>query len=148
MSAVSVAQAGGTGKPWVADFVLLSALWGASFLFMRVIAVEIGPLPTAGLRVGLAALFLLPLDAAGAPLPIDYIVSGLPLLSIPLPVRQRIVQAGALMLAPQGRLVQFTYALRGPSPWQIGGLARLHSERVIAILPPARVDVLGHAAVG
>ena len=91
---------------------------------------------------------LLPLDAAGAPLPIDYIVSGLPLLSIPLPVRQRILQAGALMLAPQGRLVQFTYALRGPSPWQIGGLVRLRSERVIANLPPARIDVLGHAAAG
>ncbi len=60
-AATAAAQAGGTGKPWVADFVLLSALWGASFLFMRVIAVEIGPLPTAGLRVGLAALFLLPI---------------------------------------------------------------------------------------
>lgn len=88
---------------------------------------------------------LLPTNEAGAPLPIDFIVSGLPLLSIPPVVRQRIVQAGALALAPRGRLVQFTYALRGPSPWQVGGLARVHSERVIANLPPARIDVLGHA---
>lgn len=46
---------------WVAEFVLLSSLWGASFLFMRLGAVEFGPLPTAGLRVALAALFLTPL---------------------------------------------------------------------------------------
>ena len=48
-------------KPWLADFVLLGAIWGASFLFMRVATVEFGPLPTAALRVGLASLFLLPL---------------------------------------------------------------------------------------
>jgi phospholipid N-methyltransferase len=87
----------------------------------------------------------LPSGADGAPLAIDCIVSGLPLLSIPLPVRQRILQAGAQALAPGGRLLQFTYALRGPSPWQAAGLVRLHSERVLANLPPARIDVLGHA---
>lgn len=42
------------------EFVLLAALWGASFLFMRVGVAELGPWPTAGLRVTLAALFLLP----------------------------------------------------------------------------------------
>lgn len=44
----------------VAEFFLLAALWGASFLFMRMGAAEFGPLPTAGLRVGLASIFLLP----------------------------------------------------------------------------------------
>ena len=88
---------------------------------------------------------LLPADAEGTPLPIGTIVSGLPLLSIPVPVRQRVLQAGAQALAPRGRLLQFTYALGGPSPWQSAGLLRLHSERVIANLPPARIDVLGHA---
>lgn len=43
------------------EFLLLAALWGASFLFMRLGAAEFGALPTAGLRVALAALFLLPL---------------------------------------------------------------------------------------
>lgn len=42
------------------EFVLLAALWGSSFLFMRLGAAEFGALPTAGLRVALAALFLLP----------------------------------------------------------------------------------------
>ncbi|MBX3653757.1 MAG: DMT family transporter [Ramlibacter sp.] len=45
------------------DFFLLSALWGASFLFMRVAAVEFGALPAAAGRVMVAALFLLPLLA-------------------------------------------------------------------------------------
>ena len=46
---------------WVPEFALLAALWGASFLFMRLSAPAFGPVPTAGLRVSLAALFLLPL---------------------------------------------------------------------------------------
>jgi drug/metabolite transporter (DMT)-like permease len=44
----------------IAEFILLAALWGASFLFMHLGAAEFGALPTAGLRVSLAALFLLP----------------------------------------------------------------------------------------
>ena len=42
------------------EFVLLAALWGSSFLFTRLGATEFGIVPTAGLRVMLAALFLLP----------------------------------------------------------------------------------------
>lgn len=82
-------------------------------------------------------------SAGRARLPVRHIVSGLPLLSIPEPCRQRILQAGAAVLAPDGRLLQFTYALRGPSPWQQAGLACQRRERVLANLPPARIDVLG-----
>ena len=39
----------------------LAALWGSSFLFMRLAVGEFGALPTAGVRVTVAALFLLPL---------------------------------------------------------------------------------------
>ncbi|SFL91363.1 DMT family transporter [Variovorax sp. OV329] len=46
---------------WALDLVLLGALWGASFLFMRIGAAEFGAVPTAGVRVGIAALVLLPL---------------------------------------------------------------------------------------
>ena len=48
-------------KPWRTEFALLAALWGSSFLFMRVGAQEFGALPTAGLRVAIASLFLLPI---------------------------------------------------------------------------------------
>lgn len=46
---------------WGKDFMLLAAIWGSSFLFMRIGTVEFGPLPTAAVRVAIAALFLLPL---------------------------------------------------------------------------------------
>ncbi|WP_299973178.1 DMT family transporter [uncultured Pseudoteredinibacter sp.] len=41
--------------------VLLAAIWGGSFLFMRYAVPEFGVAPLIFLRVGLAALFLLPL---------------------------------------------------------------------------------------
>ena len=50
-----------TSRPWLAEFLLLGAIWGASFLFTRLAATEFGALPTAGLRVTIATLFLLPL---------------------------------------------------------------------------------------
>ncbi|MDO9198089.1 DMT family transporter [Rhodoferax sp.] len=48
-------------QPWLIEFVLLAALWGSSFLFMRLGTVEFGAIPTAGVRVAIASLFLLPL---------------------------------------------------------------------------------------
>ena len=50
-----------SSRPWLGDFVLLAAIWGSSFLFMRIAAAELGALPTAALRVGIASLFLWPL---------------------------------------------------------------------------------------
>ena len=46
---------------WRADYLMLGALWGASFLFMRMGAAEFGPLATAWLRVCIATLMLFPL---------------------------------------------------------------------------------------
>lgn len=52
-------------KPFdLAELVLLAAIWGASFLFMRLGAHEFGPVAMAALRVGIASLVLLPLLAA------------------------------------------------------------------------------------
>ncbi len=42
---------------------MLGAVWGSSFMFMRIGALEFGVMPTAGLRVTIAVLFLLPLVA-------------------------------------------------------------------------------------
>ncbi len=60
MSAVT-STAGAASRPWVGEFVVLAALWGSSFLFMRLGAAEFGAVPTAALRVGIAAAFLLPI---------------------------------------------------------------------------------------
>jgi drug/metabolite transporter (DMT)-like permease len=43
------------------DFAALAAIWGASFLFMRLAVVDFGFVATAFLRVTIAAAFLLPL---------------------------------------------------------------------------------------
>lgn len=43
------------------DFILLAALWGASFLFMRIAAPAFGPLAIAEIRTAIAALILLSL---------------------------------------------------------------------------------------
>ena len=51
-------------KGWLADFLVLAAIWGSSFLFMRLAAVELGALPTAAIRVAIASTFLLPLMLA------------------------------------------------------------------------------------
>lgn len=54
-------QAHSPARGWLADFIWLGAIWGSSFLFMRMAVVDFGPLPTAALRVAIASLFLLPL---------------------------------------------------------------------------------------
>ena len=45
----------------IGELLLLAAVWGASFLFMRLGAAEFGPVALSALRVGGAALCLLPL---------------------------------------------------------------------------------------
>jgi drug/metabolite transporter (DMT)-like permease len=42
------------------ELVALAAIWGASFLFMRVAAPELGPIPLIALRVTIAAVVLAP----------------------------------------------------------------------------------------
>ncbi len=45
----------------IVELLVLAALWGGSFLFMRVAVPEFGPIALILLRTGIAALFLLPL---------------------------------------------------------------------------------------
>ncbi len=62
MSSGAGAPSGGGAQPgWVAEFALLGAVWGASFLFMRLGALDFGALGTAFLRTCIAAAVLLPL---------------------------------------------------------------------------------------
>jgi len=48
--------------PWRTplELTLLGAIWGGSFLFMRVAAADFGPLPLVEARLALGALVLLP----------------------------------------------------------------------------------------
>lgn len=56
--------------PVLVDFILLSAIWGASFLFMQLAVGEFGVMATACVRVAIGALFLLPLVALRGQLPL------------------------------------------------------------------------------
>lgn len=53
----------------IAELFALAALWGASFLFMRIAAPEFGPVVLAALRVAGAALLLVPLLGARGEMP-------------------------------------------------------------------------------
>ena len=48
------------------ELLLLAAIWGASFLFMRVAAPELGPIALIALRVGIAAVLLAPVLRSAA----------------------------------------------------------------------------------
>jgi drug/metabolite transporter (DMT)-like permease len=62
MNAVAATPAATPARDWLSpvELVLLAAIWGGSFFFMRVAAPEFGPLPLVLLRLGLGALVLAP----------------------------------------------------------------------------------------
>jgi phosphatidylethanolamine/phosphatidyl-N-methylethanolamine N-methyltransferase len=70
------------------------------------------------------------------------VVSGLPLLSMPLELREAIVKAAFDILAPGGVYIQFTYGAKPAlSPEQLArmGLVADSGVRVWANMPPANV---------
>jgi phosphatidylethanolamine/phosphatidyl-N-methylethanolamine N-methyltransferase len=72
------------------------------------------------------------------------IVSGLPLMTKPLPMRLRLLREAFALLKPDAPFVQFTYAVVPPIP-RMAGMAVEASERIWLNLPPARVWVYRHA---
>ena len=80
-------------------------------------------------------------DALVAP-GVQTVVSGLPLLSMPEPLREGIVAAAFRVLGPRGTYVQFTYGPRPPLPPELIenlGLRVNRGHKIWANLPPARV---------
>ncbi|WP_199257268.1 class I SAM-dependent methyltransferase [Pantoea sp. BAV 3049] len=82
----------------------------------------------------------------------DAIFSGLPLLSLPQPVRHGILERAASLLSPEGVFVQFQYtSLSEPL---LSGYFAWNRTRVLRNLPPAWVyschslDNLPHARTG
>lgn len=74
--------------------------------------------------------------------PVDSVISGLPLLSMPTELRLSIFASAFRILAPGGCFVQFTYGRR--SPLTIGqaemmGVSIEKGQMVLGNLPPARV---------
>lgn len=72
------------------------------------------------------------------------VVSGLPLLSMPLAARHAILKAATAVLAPAGRYIQFTYGPRSPVPPETMAELGLRVElgpKVWANLPPAQIYI-------
>lgn len=60
--ALTLPQASPQSRAWFtpAELAVLGAIWGASFLFMRIAAADFGPFPLVAVRLGLGSLVLLP----------------------------------------------------------------------------------------
>jgi len=69
------------------------------------------------------------------------VVSGLPLFTKPLAMRQDLFDQAFRLLAPGAPLVQFSYALVPPVPVEETGLSMWTSPWVLRNVPPARVWV-------
>lgn len=67
------------------------------------------------------------------------VVSGLPLLSLPADLPQRVLESITGVLRPRGRYVQFTYSARAWQRFTLDGFRR-HSQRKVWLnFPPAHV---------
>lgn len=92
-----------------------------------------------GVTVHLAGAETAPQHLAGK---MGAVVSGLPLLSMPLDIRRAIAGAAAAVLAEGGHFIQFTYGPRSPlSPELVAelGFTMSTGAYVWANLPPAQV---------
>jgi phosphatidylethanolamine/phosphatidyl-N-methylethanolamine N-methyltransferase len=74
-----------------------------------------------------------------APENVAAVVSGLPLLSLPGDLPQRILESVTAVLRPGRRYVQFTYSARAWRRFATPGLQRLARQRVWFNIPPANV---------
>ena len=125
--------AGGAG--WVAEFVLLAALWGSSFMFMR-LAAEFGPMVIAFLRTLIASLFLLPILVWQGKLPelqrharrvllVGMINSGIPFALFAWAVLSISTGLSAILNATAalfGALIAWAWLGDRPRPLQVLGL--------------------------
>jgi phosphatidylethanolamine/phosphatidyl-N-methylethanolamine N-methyltransferase len=73
--------------------------------------------------------------------PLAAIVSSLPLMTRPMPVRMRTLIGALKLLRPGAPFIQFTYAMTAPIPPRPARYSLAASPRIWLNLPPARVWV-------
>jgi phosphatidylethanolamine/phosphatidyl-N-methylethanolamine N-methyltransferase len=78
---------------------------------------------------------------AGLDTPGSAMVSGLPIVTRPMPVRVKLMRNAFLKLEPGAPFIQFTYSVAPPIPKSQPGVETKASERIWMNLPPARVWV-------
>lgn len=72
---------------------------------------------------------------------VKYIVSSLPLRSLPLELSQNILQQIEKVLPKHGYYIQFTYSYKHDTFGMLSNFKRVSAKRIWRNLPPARVDV-------
>lgn len=146
----------------IAEFFLLAALWGSSFLFMRIGAAEFGALPTAGLRVGLAALFLLPVflmkevrvsfeQKAGPILFVGLLNSGIPFVLFAFAVLHITTGLTSILNATvplSGALVAWLWLKERPDASRLLGLLLGFAGVCLLVLGKAGFDAAGRPGSG
>lgn len=79
--------------------------------------------------------------------PAAAVVSGLPLMTKPIQLRNRLIADAFELMATDAPFIQFTYAMMGsPIPKRPAGVAAVAAERIWMNLPPARVWVYRRGA--
>lgn len=146
----------------ILEFLLLAALWGASFLFMRLGAAEFGVVPTAGLRVSLAAVFMLPVFLVrgvwadfrrhlGAILFVGLLNSGIPFLLFAFAVLHIPTGLTSILNATvplTGALVAWVWLKDRPDGMRLLGLGIGFVGVVLLVLGKSGVDARGVVGSG
>jgi drug/metabolite transporter (DMT)-like permease len=149
--------AAGPARSWLPEFVLLGALWGASFLFTRISVAEFGAIPMAFVRVLIGALFLLPVllwrgqgtalcQHWGKTMAIGTINSGLPFACFAYALLTISTGLSAILNATAplfGALVAWCWLKDRLSPLQALGLLIGFGGVVLLAWDEARVDPQG-----
>lgn len=73
--------------------------------------------------------------------PADALVSGLPLMTRPEPIRLKLLTDAIALMKPGAPFVQFTYSVTSPIPMKSAAFTAEPSERIWRNIPPARVWV-------
>jgi phosphatidylethanolamine/phosphatidyl-N-methylethanolamine N-methyltransferase len=70
---------------------------------------------------------------------VSTVVSGIPMVPLPIQVQQRIVDSCFEVMAPGGHILQYTYVLTSPLPAAKLGLKSRREDMVFLNVPPASV---------
>ncbi len=67
------------------------------------------------------------------------IISGLPLLTLPMDTQKKIIEESLKVLVPEGRILQFTYSPFSSLPAHKYGLSKTRKGVVLSNFPPASI---------
>jgi phosphatidylethanolamine/phosphatidyl-N-methylethanolamine N-methyltransferase len=70
---------------------------------------------------------------------ISTVISGIPMVTLPLPLQQRFIDAWFEVLAPEGKMLQYTYSLVSPLPEAKLGVKGRRKGLAVLNVPPAWV---------